>query len=151
LIATVTPGTPAAEAGLRPGDRVVVVAGRPVTGAAMLQGLIEAAPIGENLTITIERGGKRQDLVVRPQAQPAGGTGVPIMGTRVLPDTRQGQPGGKGSSQQAQPVPRGAPRLPSSSLGDDVPSALDPIPPADAPADRPSLESPKSQPAESPR
>ncbi len=62
VIASVTPATPAAEAGIRPGDLVVAVAGRPVVGAAMLQGLIETAPIGEKLTVTIERDGRRQDV-----------------------------------------------------------------------------------------
>ena len=58
----------------------MAVAGRPVAGAGMLQGLIETAPIGEDLTVTIERGGQRQDVIVRPQAQPV----AAVMG-RVSP------------------------------------------------------------------
>jgi serine protease Do len=152
LIASVTPGTPAAEAGFRPGDVVVAVAGRPVAGAAMLQGLIETAPIGENLTVTIERGGQRQDLVVRPQAQPVtAAPGAPLTGPRVLPDSRQDPLRGRVRG-GAPPVgsPRASPPLPPQSPGDDVPSALEPIPRTEQPAAGPSLEVPKNQPPGSP-
>ena len=118
----------------------------------MLQGLIEDAPIGENLTVTIERGGKRQDLVVRPQAQPvAGASGVPVAGTRVAPEIRSELPRATVRTREPQAAPRGVPPLPSPTPGDDVPSALEPIPRTDPPANGPSLELPKNQSVESPQ
>ena len=94
LIASVTPATPAAEAGLRPGDLIVAVSGRPVAGAAVLQGLIETAPIGGDLTITIERGEQRLDVVTRPRAQPvAAALGPGITGSLASSPTRCGMPG----------------------------------------------------------
>ncbi len=61
---------PAAEAGLRAGDVLINVAGRPIEGIAGLQDLIEFVPIGEELILTMERQGKRSDVKVRPRAMP---------------------------------------------------------------------------------
>jgi serine protease Do len=70
VIAGVEAGGPAAEAGLRPGDVLINVGGRPIEGIATLQGLIEFVPIGEELILTIERQGQRSDVKVRPRAMP---------------------------------------------------------------------------------
>ncbi len=70
VIAGIEVGGPAAEAGLREGDVLLNVAGRPIDGIATLQDLIEFVPIGEDLTLTIERQGKRSDVKVRPRAMP---------------------------------------------------------------------------------
>ena len=143
LIASVTPATPAAEAGFRPGDLIVAVSGRPVTGAAMLQGLIETAPIGGDLTITIERGGQRQDIVARPQAQPvAAASGPGIVQPRGLPDGVPGRLRGR----EPVVVPRATPPLPAPSLSEETPTDLDPIPRTERPKPGPSLEVPKNQP-----
>ena len=141
VIGSVAPGSPAAEAGLRPGDVIVRIAGRPARGVGMLHALIEAAPIGEDLNLTIERGGQRQDLIVRPRAQPvpyaaAPGT-VPNAGRDVL----------RGSGV----FPRDpAPPLPAPNF-DETPSALDPVPGRPQPSDAPSLNPPKTRVEGNPR
>jgi serine protease Do len=76
-ITTVAPGGPAAEAGLRPGDVVVAVGGRPVQGIGMLQAAIEIAPVGEPLTLTVVRDAQTRDLAVRPAPQ-ADALGLPV-------------------------------------------------------------------------
>ena len=138
-----TPGTPAAEAGLRPGDLIVAVAGRPVAGAGMLQGLIETAPIGEDLTVTIERGGQRQDIVVRPQAQPvADRRDRPSPGRarcRKPADAFAGRVRGR----EPRRARASTPPLAGPSPGDDAPSALDPIPRTEQPAAGPVARSPQ--------
>ncbi len=70
VIGGVEAGGPAAEAGLRAGDVLIQVRGRPIDGIATLQDLIEFVPIGEELTLTIERLGRRSDVKVRPRAMP---------------------------------------------------------------------------------
>ena len=152
LIASVTPATPAALAGFRQGDLVVAVGGRPVVGAAMLQGLIETASIGENLTVTIERDGRRQDLVVRPQAQPiASASGLPIAGPRLLHENRPVGPRSRVIGREPIVTPNAPPSLPAPLPREELPTTLDPIPRTEQPAAGHSLEVPKSQPAGSPR
>jgi serine protease Do len=70
-ITAVTPGSPAAGAGLRPGDVVVALGGRPVQGIGMLQAAIEIAPVGRPLALTILRDdGPPRDVPVTPVPQP---------------------------------------------------------------------------------
>jgi serine protease Do len=71
VVTSVTPATPAEAAGLRRGDRITSAQGRAVKSVAMLQGLVEFAPIGEELMLKVERDGKVVDVAVRPQEQPA--------------------------------------------------------------------------------
>jgi carboxyl-terminal processing protease len=61
LIESVIPGTPAAHAGLRPGDRIVAVGGRALAGrpTTFATGLIKGRP-GTKVTLTIERNGQRR-------------------------------------------------------------------------------------------
>jgi serine protease Do len=66
----VSPESPAAKAGLKRGDVILKVQGKPLDGPAGLQAAVEFAPIGEPLTLTIDRGGERQDIEVRPAARP---------------------------------------------------------------------------------
>jgi len=151
VIGNVAPGTAAAQAGLRPRDVIVNIAGRPVTGVGMLQGLIEMAPIGKDLTLTIERGGSRQDVVVRPMA-PAmplemGSTSVmprqvPVQGRSAL----RVRTGGRDSV-----VPlETSPPLPSPA-GEEAPSTLEPIPAPPRSRIDSSSDSPKNQPQAEPR
>jgi regulator of sigma E protease len=57
--------TPAARVGLRPGDRIVAVQGRPVGAAELLDAI--AASRGRPLALTIVRGLERRVVVVSPQ------------------------------------------------------------------------------------
>jgi serine protease Do len=144
VIASVTAATPAGEAGLRPGDVIVAVAGRPVAGPVMLQGLIETAPIGEDLTVTIERGGQRQDVIVRPRLQP-----VPVS-PRVLPEARPNLLPGRARSRNRIAPRDTSPSLPAPSAGGEAPTTLDPIPRADPSSNSPAPEAPKNQPEAKP-
>ncbi|GAA2091942.1 M50 family metallopeptidase [Actinomadura alba] len=60
------PPSPAAEAGLRAGDKVVSLGGRPVADWEQLRRAIHAQPIGTPVPIVVERGGRRVELSVRP-------------------------------------------------------------------------------------
>ncbi len=57
--------SPAAAAGLRPGDRVVAVNGHPATTFERVSHLIRASH-GKAITVTVERGGKRITLGPKP-------------------------------------------------------------------------------------
>jgi serine protease Do len=77
VVTSVTAGTPAALGGLLRGDAIVAAGGRPVTSVATLQAIVEAAPIGEELGLSIDRGGRRIEVKIRPQAQPVKGAPGP--------------------------------------------------------------------------
>jgi len=121
-VAAVAPGGPAATAGLRPGDIIYRIAGKPVGGTGSLQAAIEAAAPGEPLTLSVSRGGQEVEITVRPEAQADGGPG-----SVVVPDVA--------------PVPPPPPPPPRPAA---EPPLVDPAPvpgPAD-PADRPEARSP---------
>jgi regulator of sigma E protease len=61
----VKPQSPAAQAGLRPGDRIVSIDGEPVEGWSGLQEKIRAHG-GQPVTMEVERGGARETLRVVP-------------------------------------------------------------------------------------
>ncbi|MCX7521209.1 site-2 protease family protein [Microbacterium sp. STN6] len=61
------PLSPAADAGLKSGDRVVSYNGTAVTGWAQLTRLIERTP-GQSVPVVVERDGARQSLTVTPKA-----------------------------------------------------------------------------------
>jgi serine protease Do len=56
LIAEVAPGSPAARAGLRPGDVVTELAGKPVSDAAQLANALKQLPKGQIARLKIARG-----------------------------------------------------------------------------------------------
>jgi serine protease Do len=138
VIVNVSAGTPAAIAGLQPGDRILSIGGRPVAGPGMLQALVEFAPIGEELAVAIERSSERRVVTVRPQAQPGPGglgRGAPGIRPRVDPDTPRDALRVPGASPpRIFSRPPIAPR-PAQPPADQDPSALDPIPQRDR--DRP--------------
>jgi regulator of sigma E protease len=61
----VKPQSPAAQAGLRPGDRILGIDGEPVVGWSALQEKIRARG-GQPVTLEVERGGTRRMLRVVP-------------------------------------------------------------------------------------
>lgn len=71
LIVQVVPNSPAASAGLRPGDVIQTINNQPVTEAEELQQLVEQSGIGSQLPITVQRQGRTMNLTVRPAPLPA--------------------------------------------------------------------------------
>lgn len=67
----VLPGSPAAEAGLAPGDRIVAVAGEPVDEFAEAKQLIEARR-GEPIALTVERAGQQRTFELTTALQLTG-------------------------------------------------------------------------------
>ncbi|MEB3199227.1 MAG: trypsin-like peptidase domain-containing protein [Synechococcaceae cyanobacterium] len=66
LVAGVQPGGPAAAAGIRNGDVIVGIAGRPVTTPADVISAVEAGGIGRGLTLSVQRAGQRLEIEVVP-------------------------------------------------------------------------------------
>lgn len=66
-ITAVSDGTPAADAGLRPGDRIVEFGGEPVGGADDLHRLLTEERIGELTPVKIIRRGELRRVLVTPR------------------------------------------------------------------------------------
>ena len=64
-IKNVMPGSGAAEAGLRPGDVIVVVGGTDVRDSATVKRVIEKSKPGDVLAMRIRRGDEERDVSVR--------------------------------------------------------------------------------------
>ncbi|HEX5961623.1 MAG TPA: trypsin-like peptidase domain-containing protein, partial [Rhodanobacteraceae bacterium] len=71
LITNVLPDSPAAQAGLKPGDLVTAVNGTPVADAQDLRNAQGLAPVGSTLKLAVDRGGKQ--LVVDAKLTALGG------------------------------------------------------------------------------
>ena len=65
-VVEVVAGSPAALAGLRPGDLLLAVAGTPMRGAQDLQRLMFADAIGRSIELTVLRNGAMVDVVAVP-------------------------------------------------------------------------------------
>jgi serine protease Do len=70
LVQTVEPGKPADKAGIKPGDVVVAIDGKPVNTNRELIDTISYLPVGSNVQITVIRDGKRQTLTARTAERP---------------------------------------------------------------------------------
>ena len=70
VITSIAAASPAADAGLRNGDVILQVDGKPVDGPGPLQAIIEVAKVGEPMNLTISRNGVSQVVQVRPEPQP---------------------------------------------------------------------------------
>ena len=66
-VAEVTPGSPAAEAGLLRGDLVVELDGKPVITVTAVQKLMVEGAIGRRIEVTVWRGGALVDVVAYPR------------------------------------------------------------------------------------
>jgi regulator of sigma E protease len=65
LVGAVTPGLPASEAGIAPGDRIVAVDGTSVTEAAAISRVL-AGSGGRELRVTLRRNGGERTISLRP-------------------------------------------------------------------------------------
>lgn len=69
----------AAEAGVKPGDRIVAVGGKPVGSFADIQRFVEARP-GQTFTLSVERAGHERTLSVHAGAEASGGRKIGVLG-----------------------------------------------------------------------
>jgi serine protease Do len=63
-VASVSPGSPADKAGIKPGDVVIAAGGHEIRTLHDLPRLVAATPVGSKLDLTIRRGGKQQTVEV---------------------------------------------------------------------------------------
>ena len=70
LIRSVTPGGPAARAGVQQGDVVISVAGQPVTPDQSLAFLVAQQPIGSRIPLEVIRQGQRRNVTVAVAERP---------------------------------------------------------------------------------
>ena len=89
LIGNVLEGEPAAKAGLRPGDIVTKLDGRPVTTGTQLRNYVASRPPGSTVVMDINRDGKtmqvRVNLQERTDAAMARFKAGKIMGAELVP------------------------------------------------------------------
>ena len=91
LVSAVSPGTPAAKAGLQRGDVIVEFNGRPVTESDSLVSMVVATKPGTTVPITIYRDNQRKTLSITPdeldlEAEANGGRSArPDSGEREAP------------------------------------------------------------------
>jgi serine protease Do len=71
LLIDVVPRSPAATAGLRPGDIIQTINNRPVTKIEEVQKIVESSQIGNALQIKLERNGQTTQVAVKPAPLPA--------------------------------------------------------------------------------
>lgn len=70
LVVQVGQGSPAAKAGLRPGDVIEEIDNQPVTGAKTIQQFIDKAGVGGELQVKLQRNGKTVALKIEPEQLP---------------------------------------------------------------------------------
>jgi len=99
VVAEVQPNSPASQAGLRKGDVVTALNGRPVRGAAELRARLGIVPVGETVELRVQRGGETRTLKARvgaiEGAEPrAGGQALQeLAGAAFQEVERKGLPG----------------------------------------------------------
>ena len=70
-VASVSDGTPAAQGGIKTGDVIIAVNGQPVDSSTALVAQIRAMSAGDKATVTLIRGGARQDVQVTLAVKPS--------------------------------------------------------------------------------
>jgi curli biogenesis system outer membrane secretion channel CsgG len=96
-VAAVAAGGPAASAGLRPGDLIVQIEGRPIAGAEQLAALVQDWPVGRALRLSVQREGWTRDLSLTPGVLSSPGSPLPP-GTVPLPGSAPLPPAATGPS-----------------------------------------------------
>jgi regulator of sigma E protease len=89
-IVSVVPGTPAEQAGLRPGDQVVSMAGQTIARVDDFR-VITQDHLGRSMSLLIVRDGRETELTVTPRADPPQGQGA--LGVAISSPTRPQQHG----------------------------------------------------------
>ncbi|HEX7373799.1 MAG TPA: RIP metalloprotease RseP [Steroidobacteraceae bacterium] len=84
VVGKVVPGNPAERAGLRVGDRIVSVDGKPIADFPGLIDLVQPNP-GKTLTFVIDRNGARMDVPIEVEGQRDGGRLVGRIGIQPAP------------------------------------------------------------------
>jgi serine protease Do len=85
VVAKVFPNSPAARAGLQPGDILTKIDGRPVRDTKLLQGLVARLPLGKSVPVEFVRAGKSLMTDAPVEEQPAGYSGGAVPAPRGLP------------------------------------------------------------------
>lgn len=91
-IADVQPDSPAAKAGLRAGDVVTALNGRPVRGAAELRARLGVMPVGETVELRVQRGKETQSVratIAPVETGQAGGQAVQELAGASLTDAER--------------------------------------------------------------
>jgi serine protease Do len=105
LVADVTPGGPSDAAGIRSGDLIQQVNGRPVTTSADLTRQVGGVRAGDTIRLQVRRDGQVRDVAVRSGLRPSegqlafndrspngqgarGGAGPSVLGLQVAPDSQ---------------------------------------------------------------
>ncbi|MBD2307719.1 trypsin-like peptidase domain-containing protein [Chroococcidiopsis sp. FACHB-1243] len=70
LIVQVAPNSPAARAGLRPGDVITQINETEIQTADSVQDSVEATNLGKTLQVTVNRNGSTQQLTLKPEQLP---------------------------------------------------------------------------------
>ena len=95
VVSEVQASSPAAQAGLRKGDVVIRLNGRPVRGAAELRARLGVVPIGDSVELDVRRGGETRSVKARvgelEKASQAGGQAIAeLAGAELVDAQRQG-------------------------------------------------------------
>jgi S1-C subfamily serine protease len=101
LITNVMPDSPAAKAGLKPGDLVTGVNGKTITDAQDLRNAQGLAPVGSTLALAIDRGGKPLTIDAKLTAastQASGASLDPRLAGASFSDASPGDDGVEGVS-----------------------------------------------------
>lgn len=64
LVGEVMPDSPAAQAGLQSGDVITAFDGKPVASSQDLPGIVAETPVGQDVTVTVQRQGEPLELAV---------------------------------------------------------------------------------------
>jgi S1-C subfamily serine protease len=74
-VRSVLPGSPAAAAGLRPGDVIVAVEGRPLPGPSQMIAAVESNGVGRPMAVRFQRNGADINVQITPTAMVGQGQG----------------------------------------------------------------------------
>jgi len=86
VVTSVESGSPAERAGIKAGDVIVALNGKPITGASSLRNRVGLMPAGEKVQIGLVRDGKQKTITAQIEAAPQATAQQP----ESAPDSAQG-------------------------------------------------------------